>query len=329
FPDGVGGRYLAEGRLSGEIERSLQRLQEYGRRQQQFGPDRTWTSDWKVRSTPGPEPEAEPEAESEPEPASAEPPPWEESPEAEQKQEQQQESEPELEPDLEPEPALDLPPMYCHGDPDPRPLKSWLVKRLMSTVGHGLLSGQWGTGKTFLALELASSVMTGQPFVGHLIKRQCGVLFLAAEGSDEVRIRLEALVQEKCGSMPRAPFRWYEIVPVLLQRDAADKLIAMGRQAHESLMAEFGLPLGLIILDTVAASAGYSTPGAENDNAINQALMNVMRVVGQTLSCFVLGVDHFGKQIETGTRGSSAKEASGDLVLACLGERELSGRVLN
>ena len=43
----------------------------------------------------------------------------------------------------------------------------------------------------------------------------------------------------------------------------------------------------------------------------------------------MLGVDHFGKQIETGTRGSSAKEASGDLVLACLGERELSGRVLN
>jgi hypothetical protein len=103
----------------------------------------------------------------------------------------------------------------------------------------------------------------------------------------------------------------------------------MARQAHESLMAEFGLPLGLIILDTVAASAGYSTPGAENDNAINQALMNTKRMLATTIGCFVLGVDHFGKQIETGTRGSSAKEASADLVLACLGERELGGRVLN
>ena len=116
---------------------------------------------------------------------------------------------------------------------------------------------------------------------------------------------------------------------MLLQPDAVDKLIAMAQKAHESLMKEFGLPLGLIILDTVAASAGYSTPGAENDNAINQALMNTMRMVAQALGCFVLGVDHFGKQIETGTRGSSAKEASADLVLACLGERELSGRVLN
>ena len=330
YPDGVGGRYLAEGRLSSEIERSLQRLQEYSRRQQQIGPDRTWTADWNVRST----------SETESEPGPEEVPPWEEpaaeadpapEPESEPESEPGPEAEPELEPDLEPdlEPAPDLPPMYCHGDPDPRPLKSWLIKHLMSTTGVGLLSGQWGTGKTFLALELASSVMTGQPFLGLLTKRQCGVLFLAAEGADEVRIRLEALVLEKCGSMPRAPFRWYEIVPVLLQRDAANKLIAMGRAAHESLQAEFGLPLGLIIIDTVAAAAGYNTPGAENDNAINQALMNTMRMVAQTLNCFVLGVDHFGKQLETGTRGSSAKEASADLVLACLGERETGGRVLN
>jgi hypothetical protein len=329
FPDGVGGRYLAEGRLSGEIARSLQRLQDYSRRQQQIGPDRTWTVDWKP-----PEPEAPAAADPEPQPQRPdEVPPWEEQSEAApdpapaQEQEQEQE-EPDLEPDIE-EPALDLPPMYSHGDPDPRPLKSWLVKHLMATTAVGLLSGQWGTGKTFVALELASSVMTGQPFLGRMIKRQCGVLFLAAEGSDEVRIRLEAMVQEKCGSMPRAPFRWYEIVPVLLQPGAADKLIAMAQQAHESLMKEFGLPLGLIILDTVAASAGYNTPGAENDNAINQALMNTMRMVATAIGCFVLGVDHFGKQIETGTRGGSAKEASADLVLACLGERELSGRVLN
>jgi len=219
--------------------------------------------------------------------------------------------------------------MYRHGDPDPRPLKSWLVKRLMSTVGHGLLSGQWGTGKTFLALELASSVMTGQPFVGHMIKRQCGVLFLAAEGANEVRLRLEALVQEKCGGMPRAPFHWYEIVPVMLQPNAAEKLIAMGQQAHASFQAEFGLPLGLIIIDTVVAAAGFNTPGAESDTAVNQALMTVMQMMAQKLECFVLGVDHFGKTVETGTRGSSAKEGSADLVLACLGERELSGRVLN
>ena len=35
----------------------------------------------------------------------------------------------------------------------------------------------------------------------------------------------------------------------------------------------------------------------------------------------MLGVDHFGKNIEAGTRGAGAKESSADLVLACLGDK--------
>jgi len=57
--------------------------------------------------------------------------------------------------------------------------------------------------------------------------------------------------------------------------------------------------------------------------------MNVMKELGQQLNCFVLGVDHYGKDVAAGTRGSSAKEASADLVLACLGDREQSGSVTN
>jgi len=57
--------------------------------------------------------------------------------------------------------------------------------------------------------------------------------------------------------------------------------------------------------------------------------MNVMKELGQQLNCFVLGVDHYGKDVAAGARGSSAKEASADLVLACLGDREQSGSVTN
>src|SRR4029077_16759372 len=103
------------------------------------------------------------------------------------------------------------------------------------------------------------------------------------------------------------PFRWYETAPTLLGPNAAETLIAMARQAEASLQQEFGLSLGLIVIDTVAASAGYAQQGAESDAAVAGHIMRVLAQVATTCSCVVLGVDHFGKNIETGTRGSSAK----------------------
>jgi hypothetical protein len=283
FPDGIGERYIAEGRLAPEVERSAVAF-----RPADSTSGESWSNGFQYE------------------------------------EELPAEDPPELD-----ETGPELPPMYAHGDSDPRPIKAWAIKDLLLAQGHGLLAGQWGTFKSFIALDLAGSLMTGQPFLDRMVKLQCGVLFLAAEGQHEMRVRLEALVREKCGGMARAPFRWFEDVPVLLQPDGLELLVAMGEKAAASLREEFGLPLGLIIIDTVAASAGYNGLGAENDNAINQRLMNVLKLAAQRLDCFVLGVDHFGKDVNLGTRGGSSKESSGDLVLACLGERELSGRVVN
>jgi AAA domain len=198
----------------------------------------------------------------------------------------------------------------------------------MPMVGHGLLSGQWGSCKTFVVFDLFAALMTGQPFLGHMVK-QCGVLLIAAEGADEIRLRLDAVVREKCGGMARAPMRWYETAPVLLEKGATEKLIAMAQEADASLQKEFGLPLGVIAIDTITACAGYSTLGAENDIGIGQAIMNILKTVARTVGCFALGVGHLGKDIERGTRGAGSKEDSGDLVLYCLGDKEISGAITN
>ena len=88
----------------------------------------------------------------------------------------------------------------------------------MPAVGHGLMSGQWGAGKTFVFFDLAAALGTGQPFLGHVVKRQCGCLLIAAEGADEVRLRLDAVVAGKVWRLHACPFRWYETTPLLLQK---------------------------------------------------------------------------------------------------------------
>jgi len=51
--------------------------------------------------------------------------------------------------------------------------------------------------------------------------------------------------------------------------------------------------------------------------------------LSQLTGALVLGVDHFGKAVETGTRGSSAKEGRADVVLALLGDKAISGEITN
>src|SRR6516162_5960680 len=325
FPGWIGGRYLSEDRLHGEIARSAGK---YGAVELPWSGKSEWADGGghQTKATPAPQPQPV-----QPPPLPPPSPPSEpKDPELDEDDDDELDEDDDADLDEDEPEQSELPPLYVHGSPDPRPATTWLVKHVLPACGHGLLSGQWGTAKTFTAIDLAVAVATGQPFLGRIIKRQSGVLFIAAEGANQVRLRFDAVWKEKCGdAKERAPFCWYETAPTLLQKGSAEKLIAMARQAEVTLMRDFGLPLGLIIIDTIAACAGYRRSGEENDNAVGQALMNVLKAVAQKIDCYVLGVDHFGKDLEAGTRGAAAKESSADSVLVCLGRKELSGAITN
>jgi hypothetical protein len=225
--------------------------------------------------------------------------------------------------------------VFRHGEAHADELVSWLVKDLIFENGTGLASGQWGTAKTFTVLDLAGSVMTGTPFAGREVARKGGVLFVAAEGSNQIPIRLKALVEAKlrpageASGQPiasRLPYSWIKDCPNLQDDDEFDRLVVTATREAELIFEQFNLPLVLIVIDTLSATGNFKDA---NDAAEGQRVMNRLAELSQKTGAFVLAVDHFGKAAEAGTRGSTAKEAAADIVLAMLGDREINGTVSN
>jgi len=133
--------------------------------------------------------------------------------------------------------------VFWHGQVDYRESRPQLVQDVIPQVGHGLISGQWGTFKTFAALELAHSCMSGEPFLGYEIMRRGGVLFIALEGAGEVPIRLQGVIEDRGKIEGPAPFAWVETCPPLIGKNAADEICAIATSIAGELKARFGVPL--------------------------------------------------------------------------------------
>ena len=204
----------------------------------------------------------------------------------------------------------------------------YLIKKILPETGAALMPGQWGAFKTTVALDASVSVMNDLPFAGHYqVKRRGGVLYFALEGEGMLQARLAAIAQHR-GVTGALPFAWRGDCPPLMDKNAANILCQLTDEAAADIERKFSLPVVLIWVDTLITAAGYES-GEDNDTAAAQKVMTTLRTLSQRTGTLVVGIDHFGKVVDTGTRGSSAKEGAADAILALLADRELSGGVKN
>src|SRR5262249_11155927 len=120
--------------------------------------------------------------------------------------------------------------LHWHGEDLGTPVRAWLVNGLLPETGVGLISGQWGTYKTFVALDLAAAIMAGLAFIDYPITRNGGILFIAAEGASEISTRLEAVLKAKYPNHTnRLPFAWLDECPRLLAAKAVEALASLAR----------------------------------------------------------------------------------------------------
>jgi len=141
-----------------------------------------------------------------------------------------------------------------YGETSPEPT-AWLIKGLLPETGAALLSGQWGTYKTTVALDISVSIMAGLKFANRFrVKRTGGVVYLAPEGSSGLESRVSAIAHARGLTKP-LPFAWRADCPPLISFDAVDKLTKMVASAAAGLRRRFNVPVVLIFVDTIVAAA--------------------------------------------------------------------------
>src|SRR5262249_3892993 len=136
----------------------------------------------------------------------------------------------------------------------------YLVKNLLPETGIGLLSGQSGTYKSFVAIKLAGAICAGQPFAGHAIKRQGAALIFVSEGAGELPIRLEALSQAEHGGRVM-PVYYCDAAVRLLDKASVASVIATAKAVDAEVQRDYRLPLTIVIFDTVIAAAQFAKSG--------------------------------------------------------------------
>jgi hypothetical protein len=209
------------------------------------------------------------------------------------------------------------------GDAPPEP-PHYLVKNLLPAEGVAMLGGQSGAGKTFTVVNLAISLGTGEPFFGRRVVERVGTLIFAAEGAGTLAARVEA-ARAVLPNGDRLPIAWMGAVPNLADVEEVKALQPKIRAIDARMREQFGVRLGLIVIDTMAAAFAMKD---ENDAAEAQQVLRHMRMLGEPIGALVLPIHHYGKTEETGLRGSSAYRGGADAVLSILTDRnQVTGEV--
>ncbi len=158
----------------------------------------------------------------------------------------------------------------------------------------GFIAGQSGALKTFVALELAVCLATGEDFAGRKVERTGGVVFAAFEGEGTIRGRLKARRSKLDDPLKPLPITaltgFGSIASVQDYQAFGDEIV----RAAADMKGRNGAPLVAVVVDTVAA-AGMILEDRENDPAAWQAVFNGLRPIARRIGAPIILVHHYGR----------------------------------
>lgn len=179
-----------------------------------------------------------------------------------------------------------------HTLPDPVPL----IRDVLHEKSIMMLTGKFGTYKSFVAIDWACCLATGKPWMGHEVPRAVPVIYAAAEGASGIKKRLNAW-EVRNGAVPDT----FVLIPVAVRLTRPEDVAELS-----SIIEETGARV--VIYDTLHAS----TPGMdENDSGQVGEIMDVIRGLRDRHGVTTILPHHTG-HVGDRARGSSSIEDDAD-----------------
>jgi len=178
----------------------------------------------------------------------------------------------------------------------------WTVKGFIEADSLGCIIGAPGCGKSFIAVDIALSVATGQDFQGQSV-RQGPVLFIAGEGHNGMARRFAAWSKARDVSLEDVPLFKSEVAAQFLDLNSARDVA----QSAHAIAAKAGPPR-IIIIDTLQRNFGV---GDENSTQDMTAFVTAMDNLRQGFpGCTIIIIHHSGHMDKGRGRGSIVLKAS-------------------
>ena len=203
--------------------------------------------------------------------------------------------------------------LLTRDEVDRVPPLNWTIPGILPERGLGAIFGEPGSGKSFLALDLAARISNGtMRWFGRQVQRR-DVVYIALEGGAGIKLRLAAWDQLNSSRAPDLKFGLWDLS--LLVSEQVDALMRV--------IATNCAPGTVVIVDTLAqATAG----GDENSAQDMGVALKALQTIAAACQGFVLLVHHSGKDASRGMRGHSVLNAAMDVVIAVERDRTTGRR---
>lgn len=192
-------------------------------------------------------------------------------------------------------------PIYSAGDPSLHQPCGWFIKGVIPKADVVVLYGASGSGKSFIALDMAAAIARGVPWQSHRVHK-AKVVIIAAEGAGGIGKRIRAYCKRHDISEAELDLGII-IVPPDVIKDVDIVELAKVLQA---------VAADVFVIDTFA----QVTPGANENSSedMGRALANI-RTITEVTGATALIVHHAGKDAARGARGWSGIKAAADAEL--------------